>query len=115
MYSVLGLSFKARRRKNSSEKDPKKIEEMLENAKSIPELVRKGARRLQMNIEIVPKRSQKEAPRDKKSKQRFQDDLGERTKPGRNGGQDGPKSIPEGSAKKKQGKYENEQQSITFA
>ena len=37
------------------------------------------------------------------------------TKTSRNGGQDGLKSIPEESAKKKRGKYENEQQSYVLA
>ena len=37
------------------------------------------------------------------------------TKTSRNGGQDGPKSIPEESSKKKRGKYGNEQQSFVLA
>ncbi len=45
------------------------------------ELFGTGARRQQINEKIVPKGSQKEAKRDKKSKQRLQDDLGPSRRP----------------------------------
>ena len=45
----------------------------------------------------------------------FEDGGKKGTKTSRNRSQDGPKSIPEESAKKKRGKYENEQQSYVLA
>ncbi len=45
----------------------------------------------------------------------FEDGGKKGTKTSRNGGQYGRKSIPEESAKKKRGKYENEQQSNVLA